>query len=231
MDTLGALAFSPDGRTLAYQHRGSSGAHIWLSPAAGGAPVRLAPKTEWNYQDAPTWSPDGEWIALVISSGFDAMSLVKIRVGSTETVTLINQVAPFTRPPMVAGRAMDRERIRRRPGQGAGRRWLDGCGACRPTAGLRVEPRQPASPGAGRKPSAVGHMALVEIDAVTHHVKTLNPDLGTIPIAQTTDSRVLVSSKGRASSRRSPARDPTSGCWKGSSCHAADCPWLQALFR
>jgi hypothetical protein len=30
---------------------------------------------------------------------------------------------------------------------------------------------------------AIGHIALVEIDTVTKTVKTLNPDLGTIPVA------------------------------------------------
>ena len=35
----------------------------------------------------------------------------------------------------------------------------------------------------------LGHMALVEIDAMTHDVKTLNSDLGTIPIANDTHSR------------------------------------------
>ena len=82
IDTLGASWHSlPTAAMLAYQHRGSSGANIWLSPAAGGAPVRLIDgrqTREWSYQDAPTWSPDGDWISLAsISGGFDAMSLVE----------------------------------------------------------------------------------------------------------------------------------------------------------
>jgi len=184
IDTLGALAFSPDGRTLAYQQRGSSTAQIWLSPTAGGAPVRLATQEEWSYQDAPSWSPDGEWISLVMNSGFEAMSLVKIRVGSTEAVSLIDRVVTFTRPAWSPDG-----------------RWI----ACETDKGLVKVPADGgptdvvlADPPLvytwshdGRhilalvEAETLGHMALVQVDAVTHEVKTLNPDLGTIPIAVT----------------------------------------------
>ena len=40
-ETLASLAFSPDGRSLAYQRSAESGYEIWLSPANGGTPVRL----------------------------------------------------------------------------------------------------------------------------------------------------------------------------------------------
>ena len=62
-----SLAFSPDGRTLAYQ-RGADGTwEVWLSPVTGGAPVRLTAiaGTDRPWRDAPTWSPDGEWIAYI----------------------------------------------------------------------------------------------------------------------------------------------------------------------
>ena len=58
---LSGLAFSPDGQRLAYQRRGPDGFRIWISTVAGGQAVRLS--QDEGYQDAPTWSPDGAWIA------------------------------------------------------------------------------------------------------------------------------------------------------------------------
>ena len=184
MDTLGALAFSPDGRTLAYQQRGAANAQIWLSPVTGGAPVRLATNQQWSYQDAPAWSPDGEWISLVMSGGFEAMSLVKIRVGSTEAVSLIDHVVPFTRPTW----SPDGQWIACETDEGLVKVPANGG----PTDVLLADPPLAYTWSHGSRQilalveaETLGHMALVEIDAVTHDVKTLNPDLGTIPIAVT----------------------------------------------
>jgi serine/threonine protein kinase len=52
--------FSPDGQRIAYDVYGSQHA-IWISPIAGGRPVRLDSETE--DQHGPSWSPDGSWIA------------------------------------------------------------------------------------------------------------------------------------------------------------------------
>ena len=75
---LGALAFSADGQRLAYQRRGPAGFRIWISAVAGGPAVQLAPDD--SYQDAPTWSPDGEWIAFVFRRQ-TRWGLAKARVG------------------------------------------------------------------------------------------------------------------------------------------------------
>ena len=75
---LGGLAFSPDGQRVAYQRRGPSGFRIWTSAVAGGPAVQLA--TGDAYQDAPTWSPDGSWIAFVFRRGTQ-WGLAKTRVG------------------------------------------------------------------------------------------------------------------------------------------------------
>ena len=58
---LSGPVFSPDGQRIAYQRRGGSGFRVWLSGVAGGPAVQLAANDA--YQDSPTWSPDGNWIA------------------------------------------------------------------------------------------------------------------------------------------------------------------------
>jgi hypothetical protein len=73
-DAPGSLAFSRDGRRLAYQRFADGGYRIWLSTLAGGTPGRYDGD---SYQDGPTWSPDGE-----VATSTDrrtAWSLNKIR--------------------------------------------------------------------------------------------------------------------------------------------------------
>ena len=79
--SLWTLAFSPDGRRLAYtrnspKHLGA----IWISPVDGGSPVRVTRSNETEF--GPTWSPDGNW--LVFFSTAQAGGLVKARVGSED---------------------------------------------------------------------------------------------------------------------------------------------------
>ena len=108
----GALAFSPDGQRIAYQRMApATGWRVWISTVAGGSPVRLS-TTPDVYQDAPTWSPDGAWVAFVVaigdsrSTGGDSTpgsgqwSLAKARVGGGTTVPVVLKagVAPFARP-------------------------------------------------------------------------------------------------------------------------------------
>ena len=79
---VGSLAFSPDGRRLAFQwamdarNNGAGGSRLWVTSVTGGTPVPLG-GTE-AFQDAPAWSPDGEWMAYVAGQ-----SLLKTRVGGT----------------------------------------------------------------------------------------------------------------------------------------------------
>jgi dipeptidyl aminopeptidase/acylaminoacyl peptidase len=180
IDTLGSLAFSPDGRTLAYHRRSDDGAFLWLTPATGGTPVRLL-EHAYNHQDSPSWSPDGASIAFVGAMGAE-FSLVKVQIGNREHVRLLERVLPFSR----AAWSPDGK-------------WI----ACETTDGLTRVPAGGGAPEviAGETVLAftwtpdsrrilalapaetIGHIAVIEVDFATKTVKVLNPDLATIPIA------------------------------------------------
>jgi WD40 repeat protein len=184
--TLGALAFSPDGRTLAYQRSGEAPFEIWLSPSSGGTPVRLyAGDSSSGYQDAPTWSPDGDWIAyvrIIVEESRSRSVLTKVRVGTHETVDLAEGVAAFSQntwsPDGNWIAVQSDDGLLRVPADGGqaeiivndyllGLTWA---ADSRRLYGLIDA-------------EASGHFALVEIDSTTGKVTTINPDLGTIPIA------------------------------------------------
>ena len=93
---LGSLAFSRDGRRLAYQRFADGGYRIWISSLAGGTPVPLT--SEDVYQDGPTWSPDGESVAYISGAQNSAWSLATIRVGASTPTMLKLDVVPFARP-------------------------------------------------------------------------------------------------------------------------------------
>jgi serine/threonine protein kinase len=71
-------AFSPNGRRLAYSVAGDSGHSIYVSSVAGGKPIRLS--SENTDERAPTWNPDGNWIAYLRNAG-GRWSLVKASSG------------------------------------------------------------------------------------------------------------------------------------------------------
>lgn len=181
-DTLGSVTYSPNGRTLAFQRRGPGGSALWLAPSTGGTPGRLLPEGESSsYQDAPSWSPDGEWISFVRSNG-PQFSLAKVRSSGEEVTALLPHVMPFTRSAWSPDG-----------------RWI----VCETADGFVKVPAAGGAPDVifdepllayawtpdSRRIAALvegdvlGHMAMIEIDIGTRDVKTVNPDLGTIPIA------------------------------------------------
>ena len=88
---IASVAFSRDGQRIAYQ-RSIGNYRIWISSVEGGAPVPLNRKA-LTFEDHPTWSPDGEWIAFTAnktgSGDGSVLSLMKVRVGlDTEPVVL-----------------------------------------------------------------------------------------------------------------------------------------------
>jgi Tol biopolymer transport system component len=186
---VGSLAFSPDGTRLAFQRAATAegstraGSRLWITSTAGGKPFSIG--SAEGFDDAPTWSPNGEWIAYVSNSLGPRMSLLKQQVGSraAPVVLLKSGIPPFvTRPQWspggdwilsetvdgltLVGADGGRSRVISDPG------WLayawDSDG--RRIYGLRPTDDQ-------------HHFMFVSVDPQTGVQRVINPNLGTIPQA------------------------------------------------
>ena len=188
---VGSLAFSPDGSRLAFQRAattgnkdGPSGSRLWITSAAGGKPVPVGGPEE-GFEDAPTWSPQGDWLAY-LSGREDDVALLKQQVGSRAApVTLLKSGIPafVARPQwspdglwvlcetfegltMIAADGSERSRVISDQG------WLAYAWAkdSRHIYGLRPTDDQ-------------HHFKFVSLDSQTGAERTINANLGTIPQA------------------------------------------------
>jgi len=188
--SVGALAFSPDGSKLAFQRAatvgGSDGSLLWITAVAGGTPVMMASDSV-GYQDAPTWSPKGDWIAYL--SALDragSLTLLKVQVGGrSASITLYKDGIP----PFIA-----------RPQWSPNGNWI----VCETFEGLTLidangtRPARVISEGgwftyawdkAGnriyglRTTDDQNHFMLVSVDPEKGDQRVINDNLGTIPQA------------------------------------------------
>jgi len=80
---------SPDRRTLAFQAIG----RVWLMDIPSGIPRRLTPPDFAPFEFAPTWSPDGQWLAFTTVDDTGRGHVWKARVGATTPRTSASRVA------------------------------------------------------------------------------------------------------------------------------------------
>src|SRR6202011_73464 len=84
--SVGATAWSPDGKTIVFVSNISGRNNLWLVPSEGGWPTQLTVSDQ--RQTAPAWSPDGKWIAYM--SDYDGDEQWDIFVVSPKTGQVVN---------------------------------------------------------------------------------------------------------------------------------------------
>ncbi len=96
MESVGGVAISPDGATVAYTVRrtvweeNGYDTEIWIAPA-DGAPYQLTRTTDGS-SGAPSWSPDGRWLAFAANRGERSqVHLISPRGGEAFAVTEVEE--------------------------------------------------------------------------------------------------------------------------------------------
>ena len=105
--TIDDVAFSPDGKSLAYWGSGSQGAgggRIYVQGTAGGAPVPITDPGTGNDAD-PVFSPDGSHIVFRRAAGTDAAG------GPTSRLYVVNADGTGEPTPLTDGTAVDQDPI------------------------------------------------------------------------------------------------------------------------
>lgn len=191
---IGSLAFSTDGTRLAFQLAGGpensvtqtvpGGSRIWVKTINGGKPFPIGGQE--TFQDAPTWSPNDDWIAYLFTPKFGELALAKSQVGTRGSVVMLSRTDI---PPFVA-----------RPQWSRDGNWI----LCETSEGLsliaadgslqsKVIAESPwfayAWDGSGRmvyglRPDDdLKNIMLVSVDVETTTMRVINPNLGPIPPA------------------------------------------------
>jgi dipeptidyl aminopeptidase/acylaminoacyl peptidase len=84
--SVGATAWAPDSKTIAFVSNISGRNNIWLVPTEGGWPTQLTVSDQ--RQTSPAWSPDGKWIAYI--SDYDGDEQWDIFFVSPKTGQVVN---------------------------------------------------------------------------------------------------------------------------------------------
>lgn len=93
--TIDAMAVSPDGTFVVYASNERGGQYdLYRAPATGGTPMRLAPDAPSGWRptsDGLVISPNGQWVALVTTTG--ALQVLST-TGNASLLALYTAVAP-----------------------------------------------------------------------------------------------------------------------------------------
>ncbi|MGH7537880.1 MAG: amidohydrolase family protein [Gemmatimonadales bacterium] len=86
------VRLSPDGKRIVF----SALDKLYVTDLAGGAPRRLSDDTV--HEQAPAWSPDGQWVAYVTWSAGQGGALMKVRADGRARTRLVPEPAFFDAP-------------------------------------------------------------------------------------------------------------------------------------